>query len=181
VNQTVRQNETKASLGDKDPEGPDGPENPPQAGRSKPLIRSQADFAAGLFLLACGLFGWWFGQPLKVGTAFRMGPGYTPQMLSGILCLFGVALLVIGLVRKGPPLAAWRLKPILLVVGALVVFAMTIERTGLLISSVLAVGMAGLASPQQRFRDTALLALGMAIAACLLFPFALQLPLRILP
>jgi hypothetical protein len=39
----------------------------------------------------------------------------------------------------------------------------------------------GLAAPQQRFRDTALLAVGMAIAACLLFPLALQLPLRILP
>lgn len=145
------------------------------------MIRSQADFAAGLFLLGCGLFGWWFGQPLKVGTAFRMGPGYTPLMLSGILSLFGIALLVIGLIRKGPSLEAWRLKPILLIVGSLVVFAMTVERTGLFISSVLAVGMAGLASPQQRFRDTALLAVGMAVAACLLFPFALQLPLRILP
>ncbi len=178
MNQTVRQDETNASPGAKSPEGP---ESPPQTGPGRPLIRSQADFAAGLFLLGCGLFGWWFGQPLKVGTAFRMGPGYTPLMLSGILSLFGIALLVIGLIRKGPSLEAWRLKPILLIVGSLVVFAMTVERTGLFISSVLAVGMAGLASPQQRFRDTALLAVGMAIAACLLFPFALQLPLRILP
>jgi len=178
VNQTVRQDETNASPGAK---GPGEPEGPPPAGRGRPLIRSQADFAAGLFLLGCAVFGGWFGQPLKVGTAFRMGPGYTPLMLSGILSLFGIALVVIGLIRKGPTLEAWRLKPILLIVGSLVVFAMTVERTGLFISSVLAVGMAGLAAPQQRFRDTALLAVGMAIAACLLFPLALQLPLRILP
>ena len=108
VNQTVKQDETNASPSAK---GCGGPEGPPPAGSARPLIRSQADFAAGLFLLSCAMFGAWFGQPLKVGTAFRMGPGYTPMMLSGILSLFGIALVVIGLIRKGPTLEAWRLKP----------------------------------------------------------------------
>jgi hypothetical protein len=75
----------------------------------------------------------------------------------------------------------WCAKPIVLVLGSLVVFALTIERTGLLISSVLAVGLAGLAAPQQRLRQTMLLAVCLAGFACVLFPFALQLPLRILP
>ena len=121
------------------------------------------------------------GQPLKVGTAYRMGPGYVPIMLSWVMGAFGVVLCVMAFVHRGPALEKWRIKPIGLVLGSLLVFALTIERTGLLIASILAVGMASLASPQQRLRQTVLLAVCLAAFACVLFPFALQLPLRIFP
>lgn len=159
------------------PGAPNATRPPKRAG----FIRSQTDLAAGVFLLVCAALAWWYGQPLKVGTAYRMGPGYVPILLAWILGGFGLALVVLGLTRRGVALETWRLKPIVLVLGSLVVFALTIERTGLLIASVLAVGLAGLAAPQQRLRQTALLALCLAGFACLLFPFALQLPLRILP
>ena len=146
-----------------------------------PLIRSQTDLAAGLFLLVCAGLSWWFGQPLKVGTAYRMGPGYVPVLLSWVMGGFGVALCALALLRSGPAMERWCTKPIVLVLGSLVVFALTIERTGLLIASVLAVALAGLAAPQQRLRQTILLAVCLAGFACVLFPFALQLPLRILP
>ena len=162
------------------PGGPGAPNAQRPAGRAG-FIRAQTDLAAGLFLLIFAGLAWWYGQPLKVGTAYRMGPGYVPMLLAWILGAFGLALVVLGLARRGMPLEAWRPKPIVLVLGSLVMFALTIERTGLLIASVLAVGLAGLAAPQQRLRQTALLALCLAGFACLLFPFALQLPLRILP
>ena len=145
------------------------------------LIRSQTDLAAGLFLLICAGLSWWFGQPLKVGTAYRMGPGYVPILLSWVMGGFGVTLCALALLRRGSAMERWCAKPIVLVLGSLIVFALTIERTGLLISSVLAVGLAGLAAPQQRLRQTMLLAACLAGFACVLFPFALQLPLRILP
>ena len=144
-------------------------------------IRGPTDLAAGLFLLVCAALGWWFGQPLKVGTAYRMGPGYVPIMLSWVMGAFGLLLCVMAFVHRGPALEKWRAKPIVLVLGSLLVFALTIKRTGLLIASILAVGMASLASPQQRLRQTLLLAVCLAAFACVLFPFALQLPLRIFP
>jgi heme/copper-type cytochrome/quinol oxidase subunit 3 len=102
-------------------------------------------------------------------------------LLSWVLGGFGVTLCALALLRQGQAMERWCAKPIVLVLGSLVVFALTIERTGLLISSVLAVGLAGLAAPQQRLRQTMLLAVCLAGFACVLFPFALQLPLRILP
>jgi hypothetical protein len=68
-----------------------------------------------------------------------------------------------------------------LVLGSLIVFALCIERTGLLIASTLAVALSALAAPSPRLREIVLLAVCMAGFACLLFPFALNLPLRILP
>ena len=153
----------------------------PSGGPASGPVRGPTELAAGLFLLLCAVLGWWFGQPLKVGTAYRMGPGYVPIMLSWVMGAFGVVLCVMAFVHRGPALEKWRIKPIGLVLGSLLVFALTIERTGLLIASILAVGMASLASPQQRLRQTALLAVCLAAFACVLFPFALQLPLRIFP
>lgn len=154
-------------------------EHPARAGRS--LVRSETDLVAGAFLLLCALLLWWFGQPLKVGTAFRMGPGYVPQLLSWVLGAFGAVLALMGLLHHGPALERWRLRPIVLILGAIVVFGLTIERAGLLIASALVVAMAGVASPNPRLSQVALLALCLAAFACLLFPIALQLPLNILP
>ncbi|HPU50064.1 MAG TPA: tripartite tricarboxylate transporter TctB family protein [Burkholderiaceae bacterium] len=153
------------------------PASPPATG----LVKGPTDLAAGLFLLVCAVLGWWFGQPLKVGTAYRMGPGYVPILLSWVMGGFGVLLCTLAFLHRGAALEKWRAKPIVLVLGSLLVFAFTIERTGLLIASTLAVAMAGLASPQQRLRQTVLLAVCLAAFACVLFPLALQLPLRIFP
>lgn len=161
------------------PPAPAAPD--PSATPRRPLVRAEADLAAGLFLLVCAVLAWWFGQPLKVGTAYRMGPGYVPMLLSWVMGGFGLLLCVLGLARRGPPLQRWRLTPMALVLGSLVVFALAIERTGLLVASLLAVVLAGLAAPRRTVRSVLLLAVALAAFACLLFPFALQLPLRILP
>ena len=68
-----------------------------------------------------------------------------------------------------------------LVLGAMVVFGLCVERTGLLIASALAVGLSALAAPSPRLREIILLAICLAGFACVLFPLALQLPLKVLP
>ncbi|HWS73502.1 MAG TPA: tripartite tricarboxylate transporter TctB family protein, partial [Quisquiliibacterium sp.] len=154
-------------------------EHQPHAGRS--FVRGETELVAGLFLIVFAGLAWWFGQPLKVGTAFRMGPGYVPMLLVWMLGAFGVALALMGLLHHGPALERWRLKPMVLVLGALVVFGLTIESLGLLIASILAVSISGLAAPSLRLRQLAVLAVALAIGSCLLFPLALNLSLRIFP
>lgn len=156
----------------------DVPLEPPR--RAGPL-RAPNDLIAALFLLACAGCAWWFGRDLSVGTAFRMGPGYIPRLLTWIVLGFGLLLMVRAFVWPGPALERWPLRPVVLVLGAMVVFGLTVERGGLLIASVLAVGLAALATAQNRWRDVAVLAIGLAAAACVLFPLLLQLPLRVLP
>lgn len=144
-------------------------------------LRAPNDLIAALFLLACAGCAWWFGRDLSVGTAFRMGPGYIPRLLTWIVLGFGVLLLVRAFLWQGPAVAAWPLRPIVLVLGAMVAFGLTVDRGGLLIASLLAVGLSALATPQNRWRDVAVLAVGLAAAACVMFPWLLQLPLRVLP
>ena len=53
----------------------------------------RADAASGILFLLFGLF---FGSQslgLELGTAFRMGPGFFPLILSGVLMCFGLLVL----------------------------------------------------------------------------------------
>jgi len=144
-------------------------------------VRGPTEVAAGLFLMVCAVLAWWFGQPLKVGTAYRMGPGYVPMLLAWTTGAFGATLLITGLLTHGARLEAWRFRSIVLVLGAMLVFGLTVERAGLLIASALAVALSALAAPSPRLREVVLLAACLAGFACVLFPLALQLPLKVLP
>lgn len=149
--------------------------------KSGGIIRGPADLAGGIFLLLVALAAWWYAQPLKVGTAYRMGPGFVPMLIYWALGGFGVVLCVIGLVKRGPGLGRWPLGRIALIVGSLVAFALAIERTGLLISSMLVVVLAGMAARGASVRQVLILAAALAAFACLLFPLVLNLPVKVLP
>jgi putative tricarboxylic transport membrane protein len=165
------------------PETEQAPQTAPRPGKSdgRSGIGSGTDVAAGLLLILCGLLGAWLGQDLKVGTAYRMGPGYAPMLLSWILAGFGLLLAVLGLFRPGASLEAWSVRRLVLVLGSMVVFGLTVERFGLLVAASLAVAIAAVAAPQPRWREIGLLAISLAAFACLLFAWALQLPLEVLP
>ncbi len=46
-------------------------------------------------------------QDYELGRASRMGPGYMPMLVFGLIALFGVGMIVTGL-RSGPdPLEKW--------------------------------------------------------------------------
>ena len=139
------------------------------------------EFVAGILLLALAAFVAVFGQSLQVGTAYRMGPGYVPLLLAWLIAGIGVLLCATAFGRSAQPLSRWSGRPILLVLGAMVVFALTIERAGLLVASLLAVVLAGLAAPRPRWPGLIALAVSLAAFVCLLFPLALQLPLKVWP
>src|SRR5690606_21563884 len=60
-------------------------------------LRMNSDIAAGLFF---SVLGGWFGGAsvfgLKLGTAFRMGPGYFPAAVGGALLLLGLVIALNG-------------------------------------------------------------------------------------
>ena len=78
-------------------------------------VKSPQDFGAAILFLAIGIAGIYFGRDLAFGTASRMGPGYFPTMLSGIIVLIGAIVGLQSLVVEGPPIEPIRLRPILFI------------------------------------------------------------------
>ena len=55
-------------------------------------IKSPKDFWAGLMFIGCGLFAVaWSLAHYQMGSAVRMGPGYFPVVLGGLLAVLGAA------------------------------------------------------------------------------------------
>jgi len=72
--------------------------------RRQMQIKSPKDFWAGLMFIGFGLFtvGWSLTH-YQMGTAVRMGPGYFPVMLGGLLAVLGAAVFADALISAPPP------------------------------------------------------------------------------
>jgi hypothetical protein len=144
-------------------------------------IRSRQDFLAGLLFVFFGAFALYLARNYPVGSAMRMGPGYFPTILGGMLVVLGTAVLVRGLIAPGEKLGRSALMPLVLVLASVALFAVTVERLGIVVSVVLVVFVSSLASGRFKWLEVTLLAAVMVALAVGLFTKGLGLPFKILP
>ena len=136
------------------------------------------DAAAGVLFILFGLFFGVQSLGMEIGTAFRMGPGYFPLVLSGILILFGLAIIANATKAEGEAIGTVAWRGILFILPAPVFFGLTVRGLGFIPAVFLTTLIAGLAS----FRMKPVSALGLAVVvtifSTLVFSYALGLPFR---
>lgn len=116
-----------------------------------------------------------------MGSTMRMGPGYFPLVLGVLLALLGLATCIRGLAIKAERVENVRFRPLLLILGAVGIFAIAIEGAGIVISTILTVAMAAAASPESRPREVILLVAVLLAVAVGVFTYALGLPFKLMP
>src|SRR5204863_8083399 len=67
---------------------------------------------------------------LPIGTAFRMGPGYFPMLLCGLLSGLGFAILLAGVLVEGEPIRSFAWRGLLSIVLPVVFFGATLKGLG---------------------------------------------------
>lgn len=144
-------------------------------------IRTPKDFWSGLMFLAFAAVALFTARGYSLGTAGRMGPGYFPILLGGVLGLLGLVLVARSLVIGGEAIGRPRLVPLIVIALAVCLFALAIERLGLLIALIATTAVSALASRESRPLEMATLAFALAIVAVAVFVYALRLPLPIWP
>jgi hypothetical protein len=142
-------------------------------------VKHPQDFWAGILFLIFGCIAAWMVRAYNFGSATRMGPGYLPAVLAWGLIGLGVFLIVRGMLQSGDPIQRSLWRPQLLIVAAIVVFGLLIERVGLAPAVVASTVVASLASNEMRWRETLLLAVGLAVLCVVLFVKLLGQPLAI--
>lgn len=132
---------------------------------------------AALFV-AFGVFFMVQSFGLEIGTAFRMGAGYFPLLLSGVLILLGLIVLVEAIRFDSEPIGpiAWR--GILFILPAPVFFGLTVRGLGFVPSLFITALIAAFASHRMRPGLALLLAAGLTLFATVVFSYALGLPFR---
>lgn len=155
-----------------------------QAGVSQNLI-------GGIVLLALSALALWLTSELSQGTLSSMGAGLLPRWLALAIGLCGVALIVIGLKSSDEPVEGGSWRGIALIMIAIVGFGVMIRpfsmgaihtpSLGLIIAGPFAVIVGGLASPEARLRELAILAAVLTALCMILFSDLLNLPIPIFP
>jgi Tripartite tricarboxylate transporter TctB family len=108
------------------------------------------DFWAGIMLIATGAASIFIARDYTFGSTIKMGPGYFPSMLGGILLLFGLYVMAIGL-RTGEKITVHcSLRALILLPLSLVAFGILMTHAGFI--PALAVLVFGSASAGREFK-----------------------------
>ena len=151
-------------------------------------LLTRKDVLAGLLFMVVAAFGLWVSRDYAIGTAFRMGTGYVPRLLCWVLLALGACVLVQGLreAPREPPdgqgtVARFGWRPLVLVSAGLALFALTLERLGLVVA-ILLLTIAGAYATRGRGIVETLLAALVLIALCWgIFVYGLQLTIPVWP
>ena len=145
------------------------------------LIRNPKEFGSGCLFAGFGLAAVVIGASYPVGTAARMGPGYFPRGLGMILIAMGLVLIVKSLRTTGAPIAMKDLRPLLIVLGSVVVFGLAVVPLGLVVATILLIVVASTASHEFRWKEASIASVLLAVFVVIAFGYGLKLQLPILP
>ncbi|MGH8621261.1 MAG: tripartite tricarboxylate transporter TctB family protein [Burkholderiales bacterium] len=146
----------------------------------KPDLRNNRDVIAGLLFIVLGALAVALARDYPFGTTMRMGPGYFPTVLGGILLLFGVTVLVRGL-RSGEKVKGdWGWKPLALITLSIILFGALLDRVGMVPASVATIVVAAAAGREFRLKEVLILAVVMTVFSVAVFLYGLKLPYPLL-
>ena len=159
-------------------EAPSSATNPPtQHGR----IKGPQDFYGGLVLTGVALFALWASSDLQGMRGFSFGPGTAPRMFGVLLAVLGAGIAVTGFLAEGAPLQRYGIRGRVFVTAAILFFSFAIRPFGLIITSFVAFLIAALGSDETRWKEAVIVGAVLTAGCALLFPYALGLPLELLP
>jgi hypothetical protein len=131
---------------------------------------------AGLTFLATGVAAMLVARGYPAGTAPRMGPGYFPRVLAGILILFGLHAVWRGLRRPERIEGAWSPRALIVLPLAMVLFGVLMEHAGFVPAIAALVLGSAAAGRQFRLLEVLLLTGFLTAISVAIFVWGLGLP-----
>jgi len=144
-------------------------------------LKAPQDYFGGIVLMALALFALWASSDLQGMRGFSFGAGTAPRMFGVLMLGLGAGIAVVGLLTDGPALAKYHWRGPLFVSAAILFFALMIRPMGLIVTAFASFMIAALGTPETKWRETIIVAVCLTAFCSLLFPYALGLPLQMLP
>ena len=141
----------------------------------------RADLPAGILFIVSGALGLFFSRSMGLGTAAEIGSGFVPQLVSTLLIVFGAIVLVQGLRRAGEAAAIGSLRPLILVTICVLVFAFTVERFGMVVATMLTVGISAFAGDRPRIVQSIVVGAVLSFVCVAIFIWGAKLPITTWP
>jgi putative tricarboxylic transport membrane protein len=139
-------------------------------------LKDNKRFLSGLMFLGIGAVAIYMAQDYPMGSALRMGPGYFPIVLGGIMGLFGIYEIILGIMKPDPLKGNWSLRALVVLPIAAVIFGVLMEHAGFIPALIVLIYVSALAGNEFKFLEITLLAIGLTVASVGLFIYGLGLP-----
>lgn len=134
---------------------------------------------AALAMMGFGLLWLWIGLGYSWGNSVRIGAGVFPVALSIILiglCL-GLVIMARGVERR--PLGI-RFRPVALILGGILFWALTVDVLGFVPASAIMLAMCAFAERESTWFSTVALVIFLCVFGYAVFIVALKIPLSVL-
>ncbi|MDP3897279.1 MAG: tripartite tricarboxylate transporter TctB family protein [Mesorhizobium sp.] len=138
----------------------------------------RANALCGAIFLVLGAFFAIQSLGLDLGTAFRMGPGFFPLALAGVLILLGALIIAQALRVDGEPIGVMAWRGMVFILPAPIFFGLTVRGLGFVPSIFLTALIACFASTRMRVLPAVLLSAAITAFCTLVFLKGLGLPFR---
>jgi hypothetical protein len=170
-------------------------ETPANQAETRGILKSPLDFGGGLFLLALAALGYGGAFNLPVGHLSGIGSGLLPKTVAVLVAAFGLLLVVQSLFVEGDVLERWHLRGPVFVLGAVLLFAMTVRgstlgygslsvtvpQLGLIVAGPLCVTVCAFADKDTRLIEIVPFSLLLTALCIGMFKLLLRLPIPIFP
>ena len=147
-------------------------------------VKSQRDFAAGLMFLVVGIAFAIGATNYTFGSSAKPGAGYFPLLLGVILAVLGALVLFKALTIEsegGDPIGAIAWKPLLLILGAVVVFGATLPRLGMAVAVPLLIIVSSLGGDEVHWKAVVITSVVLTLGSWLVFVKGLGLTIPVWP
>ena len=134
------------------------------------------DFWAGMMLIGIGAAAIVIARDYHFGSALRMGPGFFPIILGGILIGFGICITAVGLRRGEKIEGSLSLRALILLPLSLVLFGILMEKAGFIPALAALVFVSAASGREFKFVEVLLLTAILTVASGALFIWGLGLP-----
>lgn len=146
-------------------------------------LRNHQDFWSGVMFIVLGVLFIALSKQYQMGTAAKMGPGYFPTVLGGILALLGVMVSIGAFAKSNPEtrLAKVGWRELFLVLLGVGLFAILLPKLGMVVSLWILIFISALASHEFNFKETFLSAIVLSVLAWGVFAKGLELQMAVWP
>jgi two-component system, LuxR family, response regulator DctR len=146
-------------------------------------IRNHRDFWSGVLFIATGVLFMVLSRQYNLGTAAKMGPGYFPTILGGLMAALGVLIMLPAFSSRGPQVRVDKIdfKSIVLILVAVAVYAATLPKLGFIVSLFLLIMISSLASHEFKLTTSLISSVVLLLFSWLVFVKGLELQFPFLP
>ncbi len=146
-------------------------------------IYNHRDLWSGVMFLIAGIAFMIMSTKYQIGTAAKMGPGYFPMVLGGLMTALGILITLPALRKRSEVVhvSRFQLREIGIVLLGVVAFASALPKLGFVVATFLLVIIAAYGSHEFRLKETLISSVVLAIGCYLAFVKGLELQFPVWP